>query len=322
MSAYRKYTSKLIQQFWDYVDAEPNCKKNRLETPKRNLRRPPVFRREFASDNVLVSPDADDGIGNAIVSTLPMGERHRYFASMRSSQALAQSVFGNLAAQGSLGLLSGLSSEEGLLAFGADIEQASMQLEYNVKHLGEPRPTSVDVWFASESRVAVECKLTEPEFGTCSRPKLRHEIDGNYDQDYCDGTYTRQRNRETRCSLSEIGVEYWTYIPEILRWENDQDISPCELRNTYQLIRNLLAACVHKNGELDSHNSHALIIYDASNPAFHDGGLARKQFAAAKTALKVPDMLRSLSWQSLVDHLETFEELAWLTGQLRAKYGF
>jgi hypothetical protein len=61
---------------------------------------------------------------------------------------------------------------------------------------------------------------------------------------------------------------------------------------------------------------------EAPNPVFHDGGLARKQFIAAKAVLKVPDMLRSLSWQSLLDHLETFEELAWLTGQLRAKYGF
>lgn len=322
MSAYRNYTSNLIQQFWDYVDAESSDKKNHLESHNRNPQRPPVFRRNYASENILISPDTDDDTRKAIVSILPMGERHRYFASMRSSQALTQSVFGNLAAQGSLGLLNGLSSEEGLLAFGADIERTAMQLEYNVKHLGEPRPTSVDVWFESESRVAVECKLTEPEFGTCSRPKLRHGIDGNYDQDYCDGTYTRQKNRETRCSLSEIGVEYWDYIPEILRWRNDQDISPCELRNTYQLIRNLLAACVHENGEVDSHNSHALIIYDASNPAFHDGGLARKQLTAAKAALKVPDMLRLLSWQSLVDHLETFEELAWLTGQLRAKYGF
>jgi hypothetical protein len=322
MSAYRDYTTKLIQQFWDYADVESSGDIGHFESHTRNLQRPPVFRRNYASENILISPDTDDDTRNAIVSTLPINERHKYFSSMRSSQALAQTVFGNLAAKGSLGLLNGLSSEEGLLAFGADIEQTSMQLEYNVKHLGEPRPTSVDVWFESERRIAVECKLTEPDFGTCSRPKLRQGIDDNYDQAYCDGTYTRQRNRETRCSLSEIGVEYWAYIPEILHWKNDHDITPCALRNTYQLVRNLLAACVDENGAVDAHNSHALIIYDASNPAFQDGGLARKQFAAARAALKAPDMLRSLTWQSLVDHLESFEELAWLTGQLRAKYGF
>ena len=322
MSAYRNYTSELIRQFWDYVDADSIGEKNHLESQKRNLQRPPVFRSNFASENILISPDTDDDTRNAILSTLPMDDRHRYFASMRSSQALAQSVFGNLAAQGLLGLLNGLSSEEGLPAFGIDLERASMQLEYNVTHLGEPRPTSVDVWFESERRIAVECKLTEPEFGTCSRPKLRQGIDDNYDQDYCDGTYARQRNRQARCSLSEIGVEYWAYIPEILHWNNDQDISPCALRNTYQLIRNLLAACVQKNDMVDLEDSHALIIYDASNPAFHEGGLARKQLAAARSALKAPDMLRSVSWQALIDHLESSEELTWLTGQLRAKYGF
>lgn len=322
MSDYGKYTSELIQQFWDYVDAESSGEKNHLESPNRNVQRPPVFRKKFASENILISPETDDHTRNTIVSTLPINERHKYFASMRSSQALAQSVFGNLAARGALSLLSGLSSEEGLLAFGADLERTSMQLEYNVKHLGEPRSTSIDVWFESEIRIAVECKLTEPDFGTCSRPKLRQGIDDNYDRDYCNGTYTQQWNRKTRCSLSEIGVEYWAYIPEILYWKNDQDMSPCAFRNTYQLIRNLLAACVHEDGKIDSQDSHALIIYDASNPAFHDGGLANKQIAAARAALKVPGMLRSLSWQSLVDHLESFEELTWLTGQLRAKYGF
>lgn len=322
MSAYSNYTSELIQHFWGYVDAELSDEKNYLESLNRNVQRPPVFRRKFASQNILISPDTDDDTRDAIVSTLPINERHKYFASMRSSQALAQSVFGNLAARGKLGLLNGLSSEEGLLAFGGDLERASMQLEYSVTHLGEPRPTSVDVWFESERRIAVECKLTEPDFGTCSRPKLRQGIDDNYDRDYCDGTYTQQRNRKARCSLSEIGVEYWAYIPEILHWKNDQDISPCALRNTYQLIRNLLAACVDENGKIDSQDSYALIIYDASNPAFHDGGLAGKQIAAARAALKVPEMLRSLSWQSLVDHLESFEELTGLTGQLKAKYGF
>ena len=322
MSAYRNYVSELIQQFWDFVDVELNVDQNHLESYKRKPQRPPVFRRDYASENILISPDTDADTRNAIVSTLPIGERHRYFASMRSSQALAQSVFGNLAARGSLGLLNGLSSEEGLPAFGIDLERTSMRLEYNVTHLGEPRPTSIDVWFDSGCRIAVECKLTEPEFGTCSRPKLQQGIDDNYDQDYCDGTYTQQRGRESRCSLSEIGVDYWAYIPEILNWNNDQDISPCVLRNTYQLIRNLLAACVRENGTVDSEGSYALIIYDSSNPAFHTGGLARKQLAAARTALKVPDMLRSLSWQSLVGHLESSGELTWLTGQLRAKYGF
>jgi hypothetical protein len=57
-----------------------------------------------------------------------------------------------------------------------------------------------------DHRVAVECKLTEPEFGTCSRPGLKQGVDQNYDQDFCDGSYTRHWSRKTRCSLSEIGA--------------------------------------------------------------------------------------------------------------------
>ena len=322
MSAYSDYTSGLIGQFWNYVDAESLGETDYLDSSKRDVKRPPVFRKDFAHENILISPETDDESRHAIVSALPTKERHRHFGSMRSSQALAQSVFGNLVVRGWLGMLDGLSSDENLPAFDVDLERPALQLEYNVKHLGEPRPTSVDVWFNAGHRIAVECKLTEPDFGTCSRPRLRQGADRNYDQDYCDGTYSRQRSRQSRCSLSEIGVKYWTYVPEVLHWRNDDDISPCALRNTYQLVRNILAACVDVNGKIDLNDSYALVIYDATNPAFQEGGLARTQLATAKAALKVPGMLRSISWQSLIDHLESFEELTWLTRQLRAKYGF
>jgi hypothetical protein len=88
------------------------------------------------------------------------------------------------------------------------------------------------------------------------------------------------------------------------------------------LIRNVLAACVTPDGKINTSNSHALVIYDSRNPLFEKGGLANEQLAAAQAALKKPDILRSCSWQSLVDHLESSRELLWLTGQLRAKYGF
>ncbi len=322
MSAYNDYISALIQRFWDYAEAESMGEKDLLDSDKRNPQRPPVFRKSSASHNLLISPVADEESRKAIVSTLATKERHRHFGSMRSSQALAQSVFGNLVVEGKLGLLDGLDTDENLPAFGDGLGRASLQLEYTVSHLGEPRPTSVDVWFESERRIAVECKLTEPEFGTCSRPRLKLGADQNYDRDYCDGSYTRQKNRQTRCSLSEIGVKYWKYIPEILHWRNDEDISPCTLRNTYQLIRNVLAACVAPNGTVDSNHSHALVIYDTCNPSFQQGGFAREQLATARAALKVPDSLRSCSWQSLVAHLESSGEMLWLTEQLRAKYGF
>lgn len=293
-----------------------------MDSHKRNQRRPPVFQKSNASHNILIPPDADEVSRQAIVSSIAIKKRHRHFGSMRSSQALAQSVFGNLAVEDNLGLLQGLNADQNLPAFGDAVGQASLQLEYSISHLGEPRPTSVDVWCESSGRVAVECKLTEPEFGTCSRPKLRQGKDPNYERDYCDGNYTRQRNRQTRCSLSEIGVKYWEYIPEIFHWRNDENMSPCSVRNTYQLVRNVLAVCVAPDGKVDLENSHALVIYDEANPAYQDGGFAKEQLATARASLRVPDLLRSCSWQSLVDHLESSGEMHWLIDKLRAKYGF
>jgi len=96
MSAYNDYISALIQRFWDYVEAESIGEKDLLESDQRNPRRPPVFRKSSASHNILIPPNTDEASRNAIVSTLATKERHRHFGSMRSSQALAQSVFGNL----------------------------------------------------------------------------------------------------------------------------------------------------------------------------------------------------------------------------------
>ena len=127
-----------------------------------------------------------------------------HFASMRSSQALTQSVFGSLAALGKVGALAGLTTDDGLPTVRSGV---TVRTEYLVEHLGEPRSTSVDVWLDDgEQRVAVECKFTEREFGRCSRPTLRPGRNPNYERAHCDGSYTRQRGRRTRCSLTEIGV--------------------------------------------------------------------------------------------------------------------
>jgi len=102
VSAYNDYISVLIQRFWDYVEAESIGEKDLLDSDDRNPRRPPVFRKSSASHNILISPDADEETRMVIVSTLATKERHTHFGSMRSSQALAQSVFGNLMVEGNL----------------------------------------------------------------------------------------------------------------------------------------------------------------------------------------------------------------------------
>ena len=208
MSAYDDYIRTQIRQLWDYVDTNRGAFMGLLETNERSDTRPPVFKSPFVERNILMQLGASSEHRLAVATTLPGKERHRFFGSMRSSQALAQSVFGNLIVAGKTTLLEGLETEEGLPAFFDGIGEARLQLEYAVDHLGEPRPTSIDLWVEGSGRVTVECKFTETEFGTCSRPRLRPS-DANYTRDYCNGDYLQQQGRTSRCSLTEIGVRYW-----------------------------------------------------------------------------------------------------------------
>jgi hypothetical protein len=194
-----------------------------------------------------------------------------------------------------------------------------LELEYEVNYLEEPRPTSVDALFDGQYRVAVECKLSESEVGSCSRPRLGPS-DSNFESDHCDGTYTHQQGRRDRCALTERGIAYWRYIPKLLTWPADADMQPCPLRATYQLVRNILAACVRPNGDLDP-AGHAVLLYDARNPGFAKGGKGYLAWQAVRSALKNPVLLRCCTWQELVACLRRDVELNWLTEALRSKYG-
>ena len=268
-----------------------------------------------AEHNLLYPPGAELKVRQAIVTSLPTSERHRYFGSMRSSQALSQSVFGSLAALGKENVLAGLTADDGVPTVRSGV---TVRMEFLVEHLGEPRPTSVDVRLdEGEQRVAVECKFTEPTFGRCSRPRLKPGSKPKY----CDGTYTRQRGRLARCSLTESGVRYWRYLPELFNWPTDQDMQPCPLNDSYQLARNVLAACVRPDGTVDADSGYALVIYDDRNPEFLPGGKAAGQWEAAAQALAGRPLLRRCSWQRLVSHLANDPDLAWLVNGLAAKYG-
>ena len=96
---------------------------------------------------------------------------------------------------------------------------------------------------------------------------------------------------------------------------------PCLLRGCYQLARNVLAACVRPDGRVDIDGGHALVVYDARNPAFRPGGEAEKQWAETVGALAHPGLLRRCSWQRLAAHLARTSEFAWLVDGLAAKYG-
>ena len=275
----------------------------------------------------MLRPGAARDEIEAVLSAIPAGMYHQWFRSMTSSQALAQSVFANLRWHGKLGLLADLRGEDRLPIFPSGVVRPrytwsaapGLELEYHVNYLGEPRPTSVDVLFGDNYRVAVECKLSEVEIGSCSRPELGPS-DSNYETDHCDGAYTCQRGRSERCALTERGIAYWRYIPGLLTGPADADMRTCPLRSTYQLVRNILAACVRSDGTLDQ-AGHAVLLYDGRNPDFAEGGQGHEAWQAVHSALKNPVLLRRCTWQELAACLRQDAELDWLTGALRNKYG-
>ena len=315
------FKNRVNQQEWAYQKTWFSDWRKYFERPYEEDGRPPVFLPGQASNNIIVNPNGNSDEIGRLIAFIPQGDRHKWYRSMNSSQALSQSVFGNLAIYGHLDLLGDIRDENGLAVFeNANLTSEHFAMEYKIGYLGEPRPTSLDVSFGGDYRVAVECKFTEEEVGTCSRPRLTPG-DTSYQTERCNGTYTRQDGRDERCSLSAIGVLYWKYVPVLFRWQADQDIVPCPLDLNYQLVRNVLAVGVKPDAGASSQHGHAVLLYDERNPAFQKEGKGLKAFNKTKTALLDERMLRICSWQQIVDVLREKKILPWLVDRLFQKYG-
>lgn len=283
--------------------------------------KPPVFLSSEAWRNLITDPQATTGERQQLLHLLPPPERHRWFRSMNSSQALAQSLLGNLAVHQQLHWLTDLVADDGTLLLGkAHLSLTNFRMEYRVNYLHEPRPTSVDVFVGGDYQVAIECKFTEADVGACSRPLLKPS-DANYATAWCDGTFTHQRGRQARCSLTESGVLYWQYVPELFTWAGDDDLLPCPLHKNYQLVRNVLAACIRPDGVVAPEAGHAVLLYDERNPAFQVGGNGFAAFGQVQQALRVGSLLKKCSWQRMILHLKPNVRLPWLWEHLELKYG-
>lgn len=321
LSKTAEYKISLIKRYWDYQKKFFPDIDSHFDRSFATIERPPVFLKHKEWENVIAKPESSQEVTSKLLALVPVGEKHKWYRSMNSSQALAQSVLGNLAVYDSLHHLSELKDDKGLDLFGkAQVSSENFAMEYKVKYLGEPRSTSLDGYFSGDYRVAIECKFTETEFGACSRPGLKPSST-NYEQEYCDGTYSFQKCRKERCSLSEIGVLYWWFVPKLFNWKYDGDMDPCPLRINYQLVRNILSVGVKPNGSVSFNDGHALLIYDERNPAFQHDGLGLIAYMETKEALQEPSMLRKCSWQRIVQHLRKKDVLPWLTENLNLKYG-
>ena len=315
MTSYSDYEKMVLRTLWTWADQHHE---GELDSGKRQGR-PPVLAGGTASKNVLVPSDGSKV--DEIRAAIPRNQRHWWFRSLKSSQALTQSVFGALRAFNRLDLLQNMSAECGRPAFFEDHRGWAFDFEHEVRCLKEPRPTSVDVLLSGpEKRVAIECKFTEQEFGTCSRPRLRPS-DATYSEQHCDRNYKVQRQRRNRCALTEIGIRYWDHLPHLFDWPADRNHEPCPFGDVYQLVRNALAASLTPDGELDPTGGHALVVYDARNPEFQADGKAGRQWEAAFGACLVPGLVRRLSWQRVMAAATRAPELAYLVDCVRKKYG-
>lgn len=305
------YLRGIRQTLWTFAD---HYHVGELDCGNRH-KRPPVLVEEFASRNVLVPPNGTKA--KEIRSALPSSQHHLWYRSLKSSQALAQSVFGAIHVFNRFDLLEGITAECGRPAFFTDQQDWRLDFEYELSGLNEPSPTSVDVLLnRPDRRVAIECKFIEREFGTCSRPRL--PPNKTY---YCDGTFRIQKERRHRCALTERDILYWEYLPHLFNWPSDRDHVPCPFESTYQLARNALAATLTPEGELNPTGGHALIVYDNRNPAFQPNGKAWTQWQDAVSDCRYQGLLRRLSWQQLLLCLADTPELAYLVDGLQEKYG-
>jgi hypothetical protein len=282
---------------------------------------PPVFRRRAATANILLRPDDDQPTRARVVAQVT--PRRRAFRSMVSSQALTQSVFGNLVARGRIGCLAALADDAGRPLFFADAAEVDeLLLEHRVPRLlGETGPAGIDLWITGARRVVVDCTLAEAGLGVCPCPQLDSD-----DADFCNGSFSPDSGRGRGCALAEYGdPSCWDFLPELLGWRRNEG-TVCPLASTVQLVRGILAACV-SDGRLDCSRGHAVLIVDARNPAFgwsrwRPTGAGSRAFAAVRDALgQRGDLLRLGTWQQIAGALATDGQLGWLVDGLRRKYG-
>ena len=99
MGSYADFNEKIQQLLWAWAEQHH---RGRLDGGKR-LNRPPVLAKQFAAEGVLVPPNRSTT--EEIRAAIPASSRHRWFGSLKSSQALTQSVFGAVRALRRLDLL-------------------------------------------------------------------------------------------------------------------------------------------------------------------------------------------------------------------------
>ena len=119
---YAEYERTLRDRLWAWADAHHP---KHLDGGDRESR-PPVLSRQYRYLNLLLPPNRDKA--EQVLLSIPYAKRHRWFGSLKSSQAIAQSVFGAIQGFDTAHLLAGLKAECGRPAFARRMEGWSVQL--------------------------------------------------------------------------------------------------------------------------------------------------------------------------------------------------
>lgn len=169
-----------------------------------------------------------------------------------SSQALAIDVFGTIKTCKVRDLvLNALADHIGIPRSG----RWTVHLEWidPFNQLREKRRTQIDCVLKNDASVIfVECKFTEKEGGSCSRPRPSREQNGAAQ---CNGNYERQTDPiryslfdyygiapyDANCSLTREGILYWDWMGRVLRYNAADTYRPCPFAGSmYQWMRNLV----------------------------------------------------------------------------------
>ena len=332
MGTIDRYRDDLFAQQWRYASAQRlDGALDRAHTPATGA---PFYRPTAAAANVILNVADDVRMRAKVLGQLAI--RRTYARSMASPQALAHSVFANLAVRGHLGCLAGLEDEAGRPLFFADAAEADdLTLDHGSGNwLIESRTWLPQVWSTPSGRIVVDPMLAEDGVGSCDRPRLDPD-----DIEYCNGSFAdvsdprdpygvsaRAADRRAGCPLSDYGeTDYWRHLPRLLGWHAVPG-EVCPLSSTLQLVQDVLDACL-SDDDLDPTRGHAVLVVDARNPSFEwstwrSTGRGSRAIESVRSALGVhDDLLRVGTWQMIARAMDEEGGLDWLVEALWEKYG-
>lgn len=126
------FYSDMLTHHWSYRSAAFPSQDAVFDEQFSRLPNPPVFKKEESNRNVIVPDDPE--LAATILRLVPPEKRHKWFRSMKSSQALVLSVFGNLKMLNRTSCVSEVTADDSVVpAFGRrPMEPSDIELEHDV----------------------------------------------------------------------------------------------------------------------------------------------------------------------------------------------